>query len=54
MRETDTGNQKGIKERFYDTLPFTIKQMDIIIALLFAALVIFFVIGVLKGNGYIN
>jgi len=53
MKEADSSNQKGIKEHFYDTLPFTIKQMDIIIALLLAALVIFFIIGALKGNGYI-
>lgn len=53
MNETDDGRQKGIKERFYDKLPFTKRQMDIIIVLLFAALVIFFTIGALKGNGYI-
>jgi hypothetical protein len=54
MKEADVGRQKGIKESFYDTLPFTKRQMDIIIVMLFAALVIFFVIGALKGNGYIK
>jgi hypothetical protein len=42
--------QKGAKESLYDKIPVTIKQLDIIIAVMIALFVVFFVIGVLKGN----
>jgi len=45
--------KKGAKEHFYDRIPLTTKQLDIIILVLIALFVVFFVIGVLKGNGVI-
>ena len=43
--------EKGAKENLYDKIPVTLKQLDIIIAVMIALFVAFFVIGVLKGNG---
>ena len=43
--------KKGTKENLYDKVPLTVKQLDIIIAVMIALFVVFFVIGVLKGNG---
>ena len=45
--------KKGAKEHFYDRIPLTTKQLDIIILVLIALFVVFFAIGVLKGNGII-
>ena len=45
--------EKNAKERLYDKIPFTKKQMDIIIAVLIVAFVVLFVLGALKGNGLI-
>ena len=45
------GIKKGAKENLYDKIPLTVKQLDIIIAVMIALFVVFFVIGVLKGNG---
>ena len=42
---------KGPKERFYDKIPLTVKQLDLIIICLAAAFVIFFILGVLAGKG---
>ena len=40
---------KGAKENLYDKIPLTVKQLDIIIAVMIALFMVFFVIGVLKG-----
>lgn len=45
--------RKGSKEWVYDKIPLSVKQLDIIIVVLIAALIIFFVLGALKGNGII-
>ena len=42
--------KKGAKENLYDKIPLTVKQLDIIIAVMIALFVVFFVVGVLKGN----
>jgi len=44
---------KGSKERLYDMIPLTKKHLDIIIAILLVALVVFLVLGALIGNGVI-
>jgi len=44
---------KGPKENFYDKIPLSKKQLDIIIVILVAALIIFFILGALVGNGII-
>lgn len=56
--ESDTVNEneldaqpKGKKETLYDKIPLTVKQLDIIIAILLIAFVVFLVIGTLRGNG---
>ena len=41
---------KGKKEEIYDKIPITKKQLDIIIIILFAALIVFLVLGTLVGN----
>ena len=41
---------KGKKEELYDKIPITKKQLDVIIIILFAALIIFLVVGTLVGN----
>ena len=43
-------SEKGAKEKLYDRIPLTLKQLDIIILMMIALFVVFFVIGVLKGN----
>ena len=53
--ETDKTNEKteikkGAKENLYDRIPLTLKQLDIIIAVMIALFVVFFVIGVLRGK----
>jgi len=48
--DNQTPAEKGTKESFYDKIPITKKQLDIIIAILFAALIIFLVFGTLIGN----
>ena len=45
--------KKGAKENLYDKLPFTIKQLDIVITVMIVLFVVFFVVGALKGNGII-
>ena len=45
--------RKGSKEWVYDKIPISVKQLDIIIVVLIAALIVFFVLGALKGNGII-
>jgi len=41
---------KSAKEDLYDKIPITKKQLDILIAILFAALIILLVFGTLVGN----
>ena len=41
---------KNAKEHVYDKIPLTAHQMDIIIGVLLAAIVVFLVLGVLVGN----
>jgi len=41
----------GTKESLYDKIPITKKQLDILIIILFIALIGFLVFGVLVGNG---
>lgn len=48
----ETTEQKlPFKENLYDRMPLTLKQWDIIIIVLAIAIVVFFVVGALKGNG---
>ena len=42
---------KNAKEKLYDKIPLTVKQLDVIIVILFVALAVVLVIGILKGNG---
>ena len=41
------------KEDLYDKLPFTLKQLDIIIAVLVVLFVVAFIVGAMKGKGVI-
>ncbi|MCL2084083.1 MAG: hypothetical protein FWH06_02355 [Oscillospiraceae bacterium] len=45
---------KGAKENFYDKIPLTAKQLDVVIVILIAALVAALTLGVLIGNGVIS
>jgi len=47
----ETPKVKGKKEELYDKIPLTKKQLDIIIVILIAAIVLFLVFGALIGNG---
>ena len=44
---------EGRKETLYDMIPLTKKQLNVIIAVLAIALIVFIVIGALVGNGII-
>jgi hypothetical protein len=44
---------KSSKENLYDKIPLSKKQLDIIIAILIAAIIVFFVFGALIGNNII-
>jgi len=44
---------KGPKEKFYDKIPLSAKQLDLIIICLAAAFIVFFILGVLAGRGII-
>jgi len=44
---------KPTQKNLYDRIPLTVKQLDIIIMVMISLFVVFFVIGVLKGNGII-
>ena len=50
VHNNETKEDKGAKECLYDKIPLTLKQLDIIIAVMIALFIIFFVIGVLKGK----
>lgn len=39
---------KGWKERLYDRFPFSLRTLDIIIGVLFALIILFVVLGMLK------
>ena len=53
MKYYETKIKKGAKENFYDKIPLTVKQLDVIIMVMIALFIVFFVIGILKGNGII-
>jgi hypothetical protein len=63
MKPADpTGNQeietkppvyKGSKEKLYDKIPLSKKQLNIIIVILIVAIVVAFTLGALIGNGII-
>ena len=42
---------KGYKERLYDKIPLTLKQLDIIIYMLAGIFILFIIYLVLKGTG---
>ena len=44
---------KGPKERLYDKVPLTVKQLDLVIICLIAAFIVFFTLGILAGRGII-
>jgi hypothetical protein len=48
---TTPPDNKGAKEHIYDSIPLSKKQLNIIIVVLIVAIIVFFVIGVLMGNG---
>ena len=48
---TTPPDNKGAKEHFYDNIPLSKKQLNIIIVVLIVAIIVFFVIGALMGNG---
>ena len=49
----DNLTEKAPKESFYDKIPLSEKQLDIIIIFLVAAIIITLIIGTLIGNGVI-
>ena len=51
--EPDRNNllTKGEKEKIYDRIGLSTKQLDIIILLLVVAAVVVLILGVMKGNG---
>ena len=44
---------KGPKERLYDKIPLSVRQLDLIIICLAVAFAVFIVLGVLAGRGII-
>jgi hypothetical protein len=42
------------KERFYDKIPLTVKQLNVIIVIIILAIILFLVVGALVGNGIIS
>ena len=44
-------DHKSAKERLYDKIPLTVKQLDVIIVICIAVIIFAFVFGALKGNG---
>jgi len=52
-KEPERPKSKGVKEELYDKIPLSKKQFDIIIAVLFIALITFLTFGTLIGNGII-
>ena len=49
----DPKAEKNAKERLYDKIPLTARQLDIIIIALIVAFIVFVVVGALVGNGYL-
>ena len=47
---TDLADSKGAKERFYDKIPLSKKQLDIIIVVLIAAIIILIVVGAMNAE----
>ena len=50
-KNNETATNKGAKENLYDKIPLTVKQLDIIIAVMIVLFIVFFVVGIMKGNG---
>ena len=48
-----TGAKKGPKEHFYDKIPLTARQLDIIIIALAALFIVALAVGAFVGNGYL-
>ncbi len=44
--------RKGAKEHLYDKINIPLKYIDMIIVALFAGIIIFLILGFLKGHGY--
>jgi hypothetical protein len=44
---------RGAKEHFYDKVPLTLKQLNVIIVILIIAIILFLTFGSLIGNGVI-
>jgi len=53
IKLADNLGEKAPKESFYDKIPLSKKQLDIIIIFLVAAMIITLIIGALIGNGVI-
>ena len=45
--------EMGYKESLYDRIPLSKKQLNVIIIILIIAVIVFFVLGALIGNGVI-
>ncbi|MDO4566854.1 MAG: hypothetical protein Q4B42_05930 [Oscillospiraceae bacterium] len=42
---------KNTKERLYDKIPLSVKQLDVILVILAILFVVFFVLGIVRGQG---
>jgi len=49
-KPAESPDEKGRKESLYDKIPLTKRQLDVIIAILIAAIIIFLTLGALIGN----
>ncbi|MDR2903408.1 MAG: hypothetical protein LBU77_02725 [Clostridiales bacterium] len=43
---------KGLKEKFYDRLGFSIRQIDVVIIVIVIAIIAALVAGILAGGGF--
>ena len=48
--DINSSDNKGAKESFYDKIPLSKKQLDVIIIVLVCAIIVFLVLGALIGN----
>ena len=53
VSEDKVADNRNMKEKLYDKVALTKRQLDIIIVMLIISFVAFFVLGALKGNGII-
>ena len=49
-KQAEIPEEKGRKETLYDKIPLSKRQLDVIIAILTAAIIIFMALGALVGN----